>query len=230
MAWRRYGRARPVVVDRAGGGRCQFGEATDGSVVEPAGGPVDVGGRERLRFVTAQDRRTDRTEGQPHRPARTIHHEARTRDRDHHRVADADLGIALPAVEHRDVDLGHELARLERRLLHPDHELGHRQRSTSGDRLDHDRCLERSEHRQPVAGRRARAEVAADRARLADLRRADRAARLGQCRHEGSERRLHQHPARCTRPRSRGCCRPRSRRHDRSSGTRSTTTTSSTRR
>ena len=40
--------------------------------------------------------------------------------------------------------------------------------------------VEGGEHRQPVAGRRAGGEVAADRAGIADLRAADRARRLGQ--------------------------------------------------
>ena len=47
------------------------------------------------------------------------------------------------------------------------------------------------QRRQRVAGRRGGAEVAADRAAVADLRRADRARRLGERRQQRRERRLH---------------------------------------
>ena len=84
-----------------------------------------------------------------------------------------------------------ELVRLERVLLHADEELGERQRRSPRTlAISHLGVLD-EERRQRVAGRRRRAEVAADRAAVADLRRADRARRLGQRRQRAGERPLH---------------------------------------
>jgi hypothetical protein len=119
------------------------------------------------------DRRPDRAERQPHRPARAVHDEARTRDRDHHCIAHPDLGVALPAIEHRNVDLGHELAWAERRALHPDHELSDRHGATTCDRLQYHRQRRaRLSTGRPFGRRRIVkqvAEVAADRARFGGI-------------------------------------------------------------
>ena len=77
------------------------------------------------------------------------------RDGDHHRVAHADLGVALPAVEHRAPSTaGDQLAGLQRGALRTDHELGERDIAPPGERGQVHDGVERGEHGQPVAGRR----------------------------------------------------------------------------
>ena len=61
------------------------------------------------------------------------------------------------------------------------------------------------EHRKAVTGRRARDDVAADRRRIADLRRTDRARRLGQRRDDAGERGRQRARHRSRRRRGAGC-------------------------
>ena len=81
----------------------------------------------RFRVGGAHDRRGDRTEGEANRASRSVDGEAGAGDGDDHRVADADLGVALPAVEHRHRDGDDQLAGTQGRALDPGHELEHRQ-------------------------------------------------------------------------------------------------------
>ena len=181
-------RGRAVVGDRAAGGG---GEATELDHVvgaDRAARPVEPLRRERLGLGRPDDRRGDRPEGEPHRTARPIDGQARPRDRDDHRVAHADLGVTLPAVEQRHGHGDDQLSGRERRLLDPDHELADRHRARARGRGDFDGGLERGEHGQAVAGRRARRQVPADRRGVADLRGPDRARRLGQRRQQPGER------------------------------------------
>ena len=143
---------------------------------------------ERLGRRGPHDRRGDRPEGEAHRPGRLVDRQARPGDGDDHGVAHADLGVALPAVEQRHGDGREQLAAAQCRLLDADHELADRQlaHSVAADQLDGG--VQGREHRQAVAGRRAGDDVAADRRRVADLRRTDGARRLGQGRHEAGER------------------------------------------
>ena len=147
--------------------------------------PVDGAGGERLGLGGPHDRRRDRAEGEAHRPGRPVDGEAGAGDGDHHRVAHADLGVALPAVEHGHGDRGDQLARPQGRALDAGHELAdrHRARAVGPERARRSASSAASTG-QPVAGRRARGEVAADRRRVADLRRADRARRLGERRQQ----------------------------------------------
>ena len=73
-----------------------------------------------------------------------------------------------------------QLVRLERVPLDADEELVERKRPLAAHARELDLGALDEQRRKRVARRRGRAEVAADRAAVADLRRADRARRLGQ--------------------------------------------------
>ncbi len=174
-----------MVVDRAAGLGGELAEADDGIGADGAGVPVDGVRGERLGLTRPHDRRRHRTEGDAHRAGRPVDGETDAGDGDDHRVAHADLGVALPAVEQRDGHRGDQLARRQRGALDPDHELGDRHRPPAGGTDQLDLGVERGQHGQPVTGRRAGRQVAADGRRVADLRRPDGARRLG----EGGEHR-----------------------------------------
>ena len=115
-----------MVVDRAGrlGGQRTGAIGVGGG--DRSGRPVGGTGHERLGGTGAHDRRCDRPEAQAHRPVRPVDGETGAGDGDDHGVADADLGVALPPVEHRHGHGGDQLAGLQRRALDADHELGDR--------------------------------------------------------------------------------------------------------
>ena len=79
---------------------------------------------------------------------------------------------------------GDQLVRRERVPLHAGDEVGERHAARAAHRRALDLGALDHERRQRVAGRRRGAEVAADRAAVADLRRADRARRLGERRQQ----------------------------------------------
>ena len=96
----------PVVVDRAGGGRRPARRIVDGAARSATGPPAGPSRCSAAIHASASGRpqrhRADRAEPDPHacaRPGRR--RSAAEHDRDHHRVAGADLEELLRAVEHR---------------------------------------------------------------------------------------------------------------------------------
>ena len=96
--------------------------------------------------------------------------EADARDRDHHRVAAADLGERTGPWNGPPLDADDELVGSEARSLRPDEELAERDPARPGaGRCGHDGGVVGGEHRNAVARRRRRCEVPADRRAVADL-------------------------------------------------------------
>ena len=126
--------------------------------------------------VTAAEPNAARTS-----PALGVDDDRERADRDHHRVSGADLHEGLRGRRSASACTGRdELVRLERRPLHAEEELVERQGAHAADARElHLGALD-EERRQRVAGRRGGAEVAAERAAVPDLRRADGARRLGE--------------------------------------------------
>ena len=205
------GGGRPVVVDRPDLGRRRAGRTRSGSALDAA-----VGLGPLLRVTRADDRRPDRARRRP-LSGSVIDDEREARDRDHHRVAHADLQELLRALRQRHHCRHDELAGLAARCASARPgtrgSTGHASRP---DRPHHDRGVERRQHGQAVAGRRPGAEVAADASPA--LRICGEPTVRAACARAGSvagERRLHQLRAGHAGARA-GSSRPR-RRHRRSS-------------
>src|SRR5262245_18187008 len=95
-------------------------------------------------------------------------------DRDHHRVTGTDLAELLRPGRGRDQDGGYQLVGGQRVLLDAGEEVRGGDRAGAPDRGDLDLGARGQQRRVAVARWRRGAEVAADRAAVADLRRADR--------------------------------------------------------
>ncbi len=180
-----------MVVDRAGRVGGQRADLRDRLRRSTTGCEVDVGDGERLGLDGADDHRAHRAEGDAHRRRRHVDGEAARRGGDDHRVAHADLGVALPTVEHRDGDRGDQLAGLQHRALRAERERGERHVTRAAQRFEVHHRVEGRQHRQTVARRRRRPDVAADRRGMTDLRRADGARRLRQRRQQRGQRFAH---------------------------------------
>jgi hypothetical protein len=109
-----------------------------------------------------------------------VHDQRERDDRDHHRVPRPDLHERLPRAGHREPDGDDQLVRLQPVALRADEELAQRHRARAARRSELDLRAVDEQRRQRVSRGRGRAEVAADRAAVADLRPADSARGLGQ--------------------------------------------------
>src|SRR6185312_1790726 len=101
-------------------------------------------------------------------------------DRDHHRVAGADLEELLRSGQPRHPHPGDDLTGPQDRALDTGDELGEGHRALPLPAGQHDRGVGGQQHRQPVAGRARGGDVAADGGGVAHLRRADGAGRGGE--------------------------------------------------
>ncbi len=168
------------------------------------GGAADVVDRARCRgdplgeLARVVERRFDqsgdgsgRSERGPHLTTLAIDGEREGADGDHHRVARSDLHEGLARAARLDQDCDDELVLGERVPLDADEELGERDRPRPADARDLDLRALDEQRRQRVSRRRRGAEVAADRAAVADLRRAHRARGLGERRQLVRERPRH---------------------------------------
>ena len=187
-ACRRYAARRPVVVDRPGRGAGEPAELLGRGIVDGERVPVDRRRGVRLGLGGPDDGRGDRPEGEADRAGGSVDGQARPGDGDHHRVADADLGVSLPAVEHGHGHRGDQLVRSPGGALDPGHELADGELPPAGRALQLDHRVEGGKDRQTIAGGRAGGQVAPDRGGVADLRGSDRAGGLGERREQGGER------------------------------------------
>ena len=127
------------------------------------------------------DGRPDRAEREIDAALLLVDDQAEAGDRDHHRVAGADLGKAPRAAELSPARTDDQLIGCDRRLLRAGEKRLPGQRSfTASLAAQHDIGVVGRQHRQRVPGRRAGSEVAAHSATVTDLRRTDRARRLHQ--------------------------------------------------
>ena len=170
-----------LVVDRTGGLGDQACESVDGGFGRGTGVPFDGAIHEGLGLDGTHRHRSDRSQPDPHASTGTVHDEGQGRHRDDHGVAGADLEELLGPVEHGDPHRLDQLLGFEGVLLDARDEAVQGQLAGSARRPEDDGGVEGGEHRQGVAGRRGRGEVAAEGASVADLRGADGSSGLGEC-------------------------------------------------
>ena len=127
----------------------------------------------------------------PQLAALAIGHDGERADRDHHRVARADLHERLRLAARLDEHRDDQLVRLEGVPLHADEELLESDAAHAAHARELDLGVLDEERRERVAGGRGRPEVPADRPAVANLRRADRPRRLGQRRERLGELAAH---------------------------------------
>ena len=163
------------VVDRARGVRDEVGEV---------GARVDRRGHERRHRPRRAVRRPELT-------AFPVGEDGERADGDHHRVPRPDLHECLRLAARVDPDRQHELVLRQSVPLRAEEELRQRQRAHPADAGDLDDRVLHQERWVRVAGGRGCAEIAADRAAVPDLRRADRARGLCERGQELGERRTH---------------------------------------
>ncbi len=162
--------ARSMIGDRTARRRDQFGESIEIPRCNLERGEVDRRCEMLFRLGTSQHGRPDRAERDRHAQVVRVEYDAGAGHRDHHGIAHADLGVPLPPGGQRQRDRHDHLRRHQCRSLHADHEVTHPHRPTSRRRCELDGRIERSQHGQTVARRRACREIAAERRGVADLR------------------------------------------------------------
>ena len=178
------GRA-PDVVDRGRGGLHPYAELGDDGFREigagvPQAGLVQGRGQEELRIRGAPRRRRRRADAGADGPVPRVQVDAERRHGDHHRVAGADLAELLRPGRLRDQDRRDQFVFGKGVALHAGVEVGDWDRADPAHGRDLDLGPGREQRRMAVARGRRGAEVAADRAPVANLRRAHRPGRHGQ--------------------------------------------------
>src|SRR5437667_12304215 len=157
------------------GGRCdQLAEAAQGRITGRSPPiPIELTRNEGLRVDRAQRGRPRRADSRPYSPPRRVDGQREGADGDDHGVTGADLGELLRPRRRLDQKRRDQLVLAHRVALGPGEDLADRDsaRSRRGGELDF--RVRREERRMSVAGRRGGSEVAANRAAVSNLRRAD---------------------------------------------------------
>ena len=166
------------IVDRPGGRSDQLAKACHRGLAHP--GPaiprallVEHALEEAFGFGGAQRRRPGRTDASSDAPARRVERQGEGAHGDDHRVPRANLAELLRSGRRLDQEGGDELVLAHRGLLRPGEELADRHPSRACGRGKLDLRISSKQRRVRVARRRCGAEVASDRAAIADLGRTD---------------------------------------------------------